>query len=179
MAACASRCVFFPHWSWPVSSYILKHFECVAFHMTDLPYGRGGSPLQNLIVRGHKDTQMSAFRMTEELDAGPIYLKRPMSLEGRAQDIYERVADLIYDMIAEIIEGEPEPVPQSGPVTVFDRRTARDSRLDQNASPLATYNHIRMLDAETYPKAFLNQGRLEFTHAELDCDVVRARVVIK
>ncbi len=26
-------------------------FECVCFHMTDVPYGRGGSPLQNLIIR--------------------------------------------------------------------------------------------------------------------------------
>ena len=44
--------------------------------MTDLPYGRGGSPLQNLIINGHKETMMSALRCVQELDAGPIYLKK-------------------------------------------------------------------------------------------------------
>ena len=48
--------VFFPHWSWRVPKKIVEEFSCVCFHETDLPYGRGGSPLQNLIVRGHKST---------------------------------------------------------------------------------------------------------------------------
>ena len=43
--------VFFPHWSWLIPEEIHSRFDCVIFHMTDLPYGRGGSPLQNLIVR--------------------------------------------------------------------------------------------------------------------------------
>ena len=47
--------VFFPHWSWLIPEDIHGRFECVIFHMTDVPYGRGGSPLQNLIVRGHDD----------------------------------------------------------------------------------------------------------------------------
>jgi methionyl-tRNA formyltransferase len=56
-----------------------------------LPYGRGGSPLQNLIDLGHKDTFVSALKMTEELDAGAIYLKKPLSLEGLAEEIYMMV----------------------------------------------------------------------------------------
>lgn len=38
------RYIFFPHWSWMVSDEIIENFECVCFHSTDLPYGRGGSP---------------------------------------------------------------------------------------------------------------------------------------
>ena len=44
--------VFFPHWSWLIPEEVYEHFNCVVFHMTDLPFGRGGSPLQNLLVRG-------------------------------------------------------------------------------------------------------------------------------
>lgn len=44
----------FSHWSWMIPKEIWSNFNCVVFHMTDLPYGRGGAPLQNLIVRGHK-----------------------------------------------------------------------------------------------------------------------------
>ncbi len=38
---------------------IFENWACVVFHMTDLPYGRGGSPLQNLIVRVSGDDDFS------------------------------------------------------------------------------------------------------------------------
>ena len=43
--------------------------------MTDLPFGRGGSPLQNLIVRGFEETMTSAIKVTKGIDTGDIYLK--------------------------------------------------------------------------------------------------------
>ncbi len=42
--------IFFPHWSWVIPKDIYTNFERVIFHMTDVPFGRGGSPLQNLIL---------------------------------------------------------------------------------------------------------------------------------
>lgn len=73
----APRTIFFPHWSYLIPPAIHEGWECIIFHMTDLPYGRGGSPLQNLIQRGHRETMLTALRCVAELDAGPIYLKRP------------------------------------------------------------------------------------------------------
>ncbi|WP_201246135.1 hypothetical protein [Halochromatium salexigens] len=58
----APRAVFFPHWSYLIPATIHEGWECVIFHMTDLPYGRGGSPLQNLIQRGHRETVLTALR---------------------------------------------------------------------------------------------------------------------
>ena len=43
--------------------------------MTDLPYGRGGSPLQNLIANKIYDTKISAIRAEGGIDTGRIYLK--------------------------------------------------------------------------------------------------------
>lgn len=54
----APRYLFFVHWSWKVPPEIVNNYECICFHMTDVPYGRGGSPLQNLIVRGHRQTKL-------------------------------------------------------------------------------------------------------------------------
>jgi methionyl-tRNA formyltransferase len=182
LAARSPRYVFFPHWSWRVPDEILSQYECVCFHMTDVPYGRGGSPLQNLILRGHVTTKLSALRMIEELDAGPIYLKRPLSLEGRAEDIFRRAADLVYELIMEIIIKEPAPVPQSGEPVVFRRRKPEESRLPEQADAAALYDFIRMLDAPTYPKAFAEWGnfRLEFDHADLVTeDAIEARVTLR
>jgi methionyl-tRNA formyltransferase len=163
------RYLFFPHWSWRVPKVIFSRYECICFHMTDVPYGRGGSPLQNLIIRGHATTMFSALRMVETLDAGPVYLKRPLSLAGRAEEIFERGADVVYDMIAEIVAREPKPVAQTGEPVVFSRRTPEQSRLPDNLPGAALYDFIRMLDAPTYPKAFIDYGslRLEFGYVRL------------
>ncbi len=42
--------IFFPHWSHLIPPEIHQRWRCVIFHMTDLPFGRGGSPFQNLLV---------------------------------------------------------------------------------------------------------------------------------
>ncbi|MDE2374406.1 MAG: hypothetical protein KGL96_09270, partial [Hyphomicrobiales bacterium] len=134
------------------------------------------------ILRSHTTTMLSALRMVEELDAGPIYLKRPLSLEGRAEDIFRRAADLVYELIAEIITKEPVPVPQRGEPVIFRRRKPEESRLPQQADAAALYDFIRMLDAPTYPKAFAEWGdfRLEFDHASLvTADAIEARVTLR
>jgi methionyl-tRNA formyltransferase len=127
----APRYIFFPHWSYLIPAEVHEHWECVIFHMTDLPYGRGGSPLQNLIARGHRETQLTALRCAAELDAGPVYLKRPLCLEGSASEIFLRAAGVIEAMIATIVRDKPKPQPQQGEPVVFRRRRPAESDLAQ------------------------------------------------
>lgn len=181
----APQMVFFPQWSWLIPADVYTRFECIIFHMTDLPYGRGGSPLQNLIVRGHKQTQLSALKCVAELDAGPIYQKRPLSLAGTAEEIFARAAVLMEQMIADIVTHRPEPQPQSGAVVEFKRRRPEDGDLSKLDDLERIYDFIRMLDAEGYPSAFLECGglRLEFTaasvHRDADAPFVEAKVTIR
>ena len=160
------RYVFFPHWSVKVPKQITDKYECVCFHETDLPYGRGGTPIQNLILAGKKKSKITALRMVEELDAGPIYLKKPVSLHGSAQEIYERSSLIVAEMIKDIVIKNPKPRPQKGKITVFKRRTPDQSDLTKNSfkSDEEFYDFVRMLDAESYPKAFIPIGekRIEF-----------------
>jgi methionyl-tRNA formyltransferase len=181
LAELAPRYVFFLHWSWMVPSPIVDEFECVCFHMTDLPFGRGGTPLQNLIVRGFRETMLTAFKMTDELDAGPVYLKLPLSLEGSAQEIYLRATEVAADMIVRIVAEEPEPAPQTGEVTSFSRRTPADSEITAEIEDLERFHdHIRMLDAEGYPPAFIRLGAftLSFRKSVLGEGRIRAEVEI-
>ena len=174
------RFIFFVHWSYIIPKSIYENFECVVFHMTDLPYGRGGSPLQNLIVRGHKNTMISALQCVEEIDAGPVYLKRKLSLEGKAQEIYIRANQVIEKMIVEILDTLPKPKLQTGDVVKFNRRKPEDGNWGDVESLDKVYDYIRMLDAEGYPPAFIRIGkyRLEFSNALKGDDAVNARVKI-
>jgi methionyl-tRNA formyltransferase len=149
------RYIFFVHWSWRVPAEVLEKAECVCFHMTDVPYGRGGSPLQNLIVRGHRATMLTALRMVEDLDAGPVYVKEPLSLEGLAEEIYLRAGRLCAQMIGRIVDEAIVPTPQTGAPTVFPRRKPEESAIPRRRDLLELYDFLRMLDAEGYPRPYL------------------------
>ena len=173
--------VFLPHWSFKIPEELHTAFECVIFHMTDVPFGRGGSPLQNLIARGIYDTKITALRCAVEMDAGPVYLKRPFSLaNGTAQQLLTAATHLNEDMIVEIVKTNSVPQPQRGTPVVFKRRGPADSDLTAASSIQQAYDFIRMLEADGYSPAFLEVGELryEFSAAVLDGTEVRAQVTI-
>lgn len=174
------RYIFFPHWSWIVPENIWKNYECVVFHMTDLPYGRGGSPLQNLVLRNYKKTKISALKVDEKIDGGDIYLKRDLSLSGSAQEIYERASRIIFSQMSFIIKNTPTPKKQTGKVVVFKRRKPEQSKIPAGLSKEKLYDFIRMLDAEGYPRAFWETKNLrwEFFGAETDRGKLLAKVKI-
>ena len=91
--------IFVPHWSHLIPESIWGTWPTLIFHMTDLPYGRGGSPLQNLIQRSCSNTMLTALRCGAELDVGDLYLKDPLSLYGSAEEIFLRADALIEQMI--------------------------------------------------------------------------------
>jgi methionyl-tRNA formyltransferase len=161
--------IFIPHWSYIIPSNIYEKYECIVFHMTDLPYGRGGSPLQNLIIRGKKNTKISAIRVVKELDAGDIYLKRNLSLDGTAKDIFLRSVPIIEEMINTIIEDNLQPTPQNGDPVVFKRRKSSESDIANLSTISEIYDYIRMLDCEGYPPAFIETKHftIEFRNAEV------------
>lgn len=174
--------IFFLHWSFIIPSEIFQNFTCVVFHMTDLPFGRGGSPLQNLIAQGFEDTQISAIKVDGGIDTGPIYMKEPLSLLGTAEEIFLRFGFIVEKMIDQIVKSNPLPIPQEGDVVIFKRRRPNQSSInDPEVSNLKKlYDFIRMLDAEGYPKAFLETDhfRFEFSRASLKKDGIIADVRI-
>ncbi len=173
--------IFFPHWSHNIPARIFDEYQCVIFHMTDLPFGRGGSPLQNLIARGIYSTQISAIKCIENLDAGPVYLKKPLSLYGSAEEIYLRASNIIKEMIVEILVKNIKPIEQFGEPTFFPRRKPDEGNISAANSLDQVFDLIRMLDADGYPSAFIQVGNLsfEFSRASRRSDYIFADVKIR
>ena len=150
--------------------------------MTDLPFGRGGSPLQNLIQRGFTNTKITALLCSKGVDEGDILYQLPLSLDGTAEEIFIRANDRISEMIQYIIRHNPKPVAQQGTPVVFKRRTPADSNINaisvQNLQEL--HDFIRMLDADGYPHAFLEVGnlKLEFRRSSVRSGSLMADVTI-
>lgn len=112
---------------------------------------------------------VSAIRCVKALDSGDVYLKRPLNLNGSADEILLRASRVIESMILDILRDNPAPVPQHGEIVAFERRKPEQSnlQLEEPSSLDRMYDFIRMLDGEGYPSAFLDWGlfRLKFDSA--------------
>lgn len=154
--------IFFPHWSYKVNTNIIKNYNCICFHTAPLPYGRGGSPIQNLIKRNYKKTPICALKMSNKIDAGPIFLKKNISLNGNLDQIFERISSTIIKMVEILIKKKIKPVEQKGKVFFFKRFKKKESEIKNEKNIIEIYNKIRMLDSEEYPKAYIKINKFKF-----------------
>lgn len=170
--------IFFPHWSWIIPANIYNRFNCVVFHMTDLPFGRGGSPLQNLIERGIYNTKISAIKVSDGVDTGPVYFKESIDIShGNADEIFTRISSVVFQkMIPKFLESDLIPTEQIGEVVSFKRRKPEQSEIPNGLSQRQIYDYIRMLDGEGYPAAYkqYNGVRIYFSDAKYENGVVTA-----
>ena len=186
---------FVLHWSGIIPPAALARCPHVGFHLGDLPRCRGGSPLQHLIADGAQHTVLNAFLLTDQLDAGEVLLTWPVQLGGSAEECYLRADRGAVEMVQSLVEhpvllaqGEPQVDPEDG---VFQevgwrkRRTPAESRVPEPGwrGLLGLHDHVRMLDAATYPPAFVEVDgwRIELTrsalrHDHVACDARVTRV---
>lgn len=118
--------IFSLHWHWRIPEELCSKYYIVGFHAADLPKFRGGSPIQNQLKRGITKTKLTAFRVTEKFDAGPILLKRDLSLDSDTNIMYNRFRNIVPEMIQQILDGNYVETPQDdSKATFFSRSDAK------------------------------------------------------
>ena len=177
------KIIFFIHWSKFVSQNIFKKYLCIQFHASNLPKGRGGSPIQNQILLNIKNTKISAFKISEILDSGPICLQDNLSLKGNAIDILRRMETKSIQMIKKIVKKKILVFKeQKGKPSFFQRRKPSESKINVNnmKSINKLYDFLRMLDAPGYPNAFikLNKFKFIFNDIKINKNKIDAKVKI-
>ena len=170
--------VFVVHWNWKINLEFVPKSKFVLFHTAPLPFGRGGSPIQNLILSGFKTVPVCALDMTEDLDAGDVYCKEYIELDGNLTDIFVRINVVINKMIKKLMKNNITATPQVGEIVHFKRRY--QNHIPKVDSLQSFYNFIRMLDAENYPKSFIDYGkfRIFFKNSNLNDNSLTAECMI-
>jgi len=154
--------IFFVHWSTKVSDQIINNFNCYNFHMTDLPFGRGGSPLQNLLLRDIESTKISLIKMNNKLDQGDIVYKEKFNLKGSAKEIYSSLSIRSFKIIEKILKKKKlKFLKQKGFIKNFKRIKNNSIVIKENLELRNIYNQIRMRDAETYEQTFIKIGKFK------------------
>ena len=136
------------------------HSHNLVVHESDLPNGQGWSPMTWQILEGARDIPVTLFEATEQLDAGPIYLKQKIKLSGEElveewralqAQITVKLCLAWLDRYREIIATAQ---PQEGETTYYRRRQPIDSQLDPQRSLAEQFDLLRVVDNQKYPAYF-------------------------
>lgn len=162
-------------WSWKVSPEHLRSVPFVGMHPSDLPAYAGGSPIQNQVLDGLTVSKATMFRLSPEMDAGPILAQREFSLEGHIDDIFRRLSASTFIMCVELLDRWPnvKERAQEGHKDVRRRIKPEASRLSREQLSQLTcrqlWDVIRCRE-DPYPNVYLEDdtGRLVIKRAEFE-----------
>lgn len=171
--------IFFFHWSSIIKSDIHLKYKCVTIHTGNLPSDRGGSPIQNQILKGTVFTQVNAIVMADPVDSGDVYCCQPISLQGNLDDIWYSITNATIKLIRECVDNNPTPKPQVGTAQTHPRKTNNELNLGEITLE-QVYDQIRMMDGNNYPNSFIemNGFKFEFNRAKLSNDSIISDVRI-
>jgi methionyl-tRNA formyltransferase len=135
----------------------------LVIHGSDLPRGRGFSPIPWQVLEGQNRIPVVLFEAEEDLDSGPIYFRDAIELDGTEllDEIHKKTWDKIEVLITRFLEtyGTVSPVPQVGQPSFYPRRSRDDDELDPDQTLAAQFDHLRIVDNDRYPAWFTFRGQ--------------------
>jgi len=133
-------------------------------HESDLPKGRGWSPLTWQILEGKNDIPITLFEAADKVDNGDIYLQDVMCFAGDelVDELRAVQAQKTIELCLAFTVQYPEILErrrsQSGEPTYYPRRRPKDSELDSNKSIVEQFKLLRVTDNQRYPAFFWING---------------------
>ena len=131
-------------------------------HESDLPEGRGFAPVQWQILEGKSDITVCLLEISDEVDAGNIFGKMVLSLDGGElyEEIREKQAVITFELISRFLERYPNInfETQQGKPTFYRRRNPSDSQLDLDKRIRDQFNLLRICNNKDWPAYFELHG---------------------
>ena len=145
---------------------IRKNFRhCVVLHESDLPRGRGWSPMAWQILEGRNEITVSAIKCADPVDSGDIIKQSVLRLDGTElyQDIHRKCFEVKSALLLSVVgdqtldRDDADIIPQRGDATYYRRRTPEDSRINPNQSFAAQFDLLRICEPR-FPAFFEHRG---------------------
>ena len=146
----------------------------LVIHASELPQGRGWSPLVWQVLEGRHDIAVPVLEANDPVDSGAIWAQRWIKLEGH--ELFDEINEALFDSelglmdfaVAEAPRITPQVQNESG-ATWYRRRKPEDSRLDPEKSLASQFDLLRVADPLRYPSFFELRGhRYEITIRKKD-----------
>ena len=128
---------------------VLNAAPCINIHPSSLPKYRGPSPIKTAILNGDETMDVCLMQMTDELDAGDVYMRKNISIDenDNNETLENKVSAVAIEMLNEYLQNpEKYPaIPQSGEPIYTRKFTGDNEIIDWNKTPQQIHNQIRAL----------------------------------
>ena len=142
--------------------FLSRNKMVMIVHESDLPKGKGFSPIQWQILEGKNKITICLIEAREKIDSGEILEKEKLIFDGSElyDEIRESQARVSFDLIKKFLKKYPKISKelQNGKSTYYRRRTKEDSELDVNASIKENFSKLRIGNNEEWPSFFKLNG---------------------
>ena len=140
-----------------------KYTLNLVIHESDLPHGRGWSPLAWQILEGKDDIVVSLLEAEDKVDTGAIFVKRHIFVEKHEllNEINIKLFQLKLDLMDFAIENCKSATLTKQPdcgASYYNRRTAEDSCINPNETIANQFDLLRICDPDRYPAYFELHG---------------------
>ncbi len=138
-----------------------RYQKTLVIHESDLPEGRGWSPLAWQILEGRRDFTISLIEAEDRVDSGAVWTKEHLylaghELSGEINDARDEIRARLMDFAVENFH-TIRPAPQRGSPTYYRRRTPKDSRIDPLRPIADQFDLLRICDPR-FPAFFELRG---------------------
>ncbi len=133
-------------------------------HASDLPKGKGWSPLTWRILEGDNEIPVVLFEAAEKVDDGPIYLREMLVFQGTEliDEMRHALGRTTISLCNQFLQRYPSVIAlaenQQGESSFYPRRTPTDSKLDPDRTIREQFRLMRVADNARYPCYFELDG---------------------
>ena len=155
-------CILFSYFKKIPNSYLKRSKYNLIPHESDLPKGRGMSPLTWQILLGKENIVLSLIEASKKIDDGKIYYKKSVFIKknylfNEFKNIqFKENLKLILKFIKYLKKNNkpPKSLNQKGKPTFYKKRTTKHSILNINKSIKTQFDLLRSVDIINYPCFF-------------------------
>ena len=148
---------------------ILDIAPCINLHASILPYYRGASPIQQVLLNGDKETGVTAMLMDVGLDTGDILKisKIRVSDEMMVEELFEALTHCAADLIVDVLKGFDTLIPQKqdDSISTHCTKISKENGLVTFDDAYRLYNKYRAYTP--WPGVYLESG-LKLTKMNLE-----------
>jgi methionyl-tRNA formyltransferase len=140
------------------NNFLSKNQLNVVIHESDLPQGKGFSPVQWQVLEGKREIPICLFEANDQVDSGDIIFKSSFFLSG--YELYDEIrtaqAKATFNAIGDFLKIFPNfrRTKQSGSESSYPRRVRKDDELNIDQSIRTQFNKLRIANNEDWPAFF-------------------------
>ena len=138
-------------------SFIERNKLGMVIHESNLPEGKGFSPLQWQILQNKNIIKINLIKLESKVDSGDIILTDDLKLNGSElyDEIRNKQAEVTFRLIDKFLKQKINCYKkQKGNETFFKKRSPADSKIDIKQSLKKSFNLLRVCNNKKWPAFF-------------------------